>query len=66
MTNAASKADSQIKDTPVRDLITAIQFTKLLKSKDGVLSYPKINHISKAALIFFNDASFANLKHNGS
>ena len=66
MAYAASVVSSSIKDATVRDIITANKFIKILKSKDVVLSFPKIDNISKVALICFSDASFANLKCGGS
>ena len=62
MVYAASVVSSSIKDATVTDNITANKFIKILKSKDVVLSFPKIDDISKVALICFSDASFANLK----
>ena len=50
----------------MRYIITANRFIKILKSKDVVLSFPKIDGMSKVALIYFSDASFANLKFGGS
>ena len=66
MAYAASVLSSSIKDATVREIITANKFIKILKSKDVVLSFSKIGDISKAALICFSDASFANLKCGGS
>ena len=66
MAYAASVVSSSIKDATVRDIITANKFIKILKSKDVVLSFSKIDNISKVALICFSDASFANLKCGGS
>ena len=66
MAHAASVLSSSIKDATVREIITANKFTKILKSKDVVLSFPKIGDISKVALICFSDVSFANLKCGGS
>ena len=66
MAYAASPVSTSIKDAKVRNFITANRFIKILKSKDAVLSFPKIDDILKAALICFSNASFANLKHNSS
>ena len=44
--------NSLIKDAPVRDLIAAIKFVKLLKSKDLFCHFQKFYSLSKAALIF--------------
>ena len=41
------------------------KFIKLLKSKDVVLSFPKIDNLKILSLISFSDASFANLKCSG-
>ena len=41
------------KDATVRDIITTNEFIKILKSKDVVLSFPKVDGISKATLICF-------------
>ena len=38
---------------------------KLLKSKDVVFSFPKIDNLKILSLISFSDASFANLKCSG-
>ena len=62
MAYTASVTSSSIKDATVRNVITANKFIKILKFKDVILSFPKIDDISKAALICFSDASFANLK----
>ena len=66
MAYAASAVGSSIKDVTVRDLITSNKFIKMLKSKDVDLSFPKIDNISKAALICLSDALFTNLKYSGS
>ena len=42
MAYAASVVSSSIKDATVRDIITANKFIKILKSKDVVLSFPKL------------------------
>ena len=66
MTYAATAVSSSIKDSTMRESITANKFTKMLKSKEGFLSYPKADNISKATLICFSDVSFAKLKCDGS
>ena len=65
MAYLASVVSSSIKDATVRH-ITANKFIKILNSKHVVLSFPKIDNMSKVALICFSDASFANLKCGGS
>ena len=50
----------------VRDFITANKFIKMLKLKDTLLSFLRIDDISKAVLFCFSDAPFANLKWGGS
>ena len=47
MAYAASVVSSSIKDATVRDIITAKKMIKILKSKDVVLLFPKIDDISK-------------------
>ena len=66
MASAASILSGLIKDARVRNLITANNFFKILKSTEVVLSFPKIEVIESAALICFSDASFGNLKCRGS
>ena len=51
MAHTASVISSSIKDATVRDVITANKFIKILKFKDVILSFPKIDDISKAALM---------------
>ena len=65
MAYAASVVSSPIKDATVRDIITTNKFIKILKSKNVVLSFPKIDDISKAVLICSSDVSFVNLKCGG-
>ena len=65
MAYAASVVSSSIKDATVRDIITTNKFIKILKSKNVVLSFPKIDDISKAVLICSSDVSFVNLKCGG-
>ena len=55
MVSAASILSGLIKDARVRNLITANNFFKILKSTEVVLSFPKIEAIE-------SDASFGNLK----
>ena len=42
MAYAAKAVSGSIKDATVRDLIAANEFMKMLKSKDVVLSFPKL------------------------
>ena len=62
MAHAVNVISSSVKDATVKEIITANKIIKILKSKDIVFSFAKTDDISKAALICFNDTSFANLK----
>ena len=66
MVYAASIVSGSIKNARVEDLITANKFFKILKSTEVVLLFPQIEATASAALIFFSDASFDNLKCGGS
>ena len=60
MAYAASIVSWSIKNARVRDLITANESCKILKSTAIVLSFPKIEAIASEALIRFSNASFGN------
>ena len=66
MAYAASIVSSSIKRATVKDLITANKFIKILKSREVILSFPKLDNLKSSMLICFTDASFANLKSGGS
>ena len=66
MAYAAGTVSGSVKDATVRDLIAANKFIKILKSRDVILSYPKVDNLCRSSLICFSDVSFANLKRSGS
>ena len=66
MAYAASIVSSSIKGATVKDLITANKFIKVLKSREVILSFPKLDNLKSSMLICFTDTWFANLKSGGS
>ena len=66
MTYTASVVSCSIKDATVRDLVMANKFIKLLKCNAFIFSFPQINDLQNESLVCFSNASFANLKCDGS
>ena len=60
------EVSTSVKDATEREIFTVNKIIRKLKSDEVKILYPQIGNIDSAELVVFTDASYRNLKDNGS